>query len=87
MASWHLVLVDGSVVSAGGAAAPLLRALPGGAPLARLLERMPRIVEGVYRWIAANRGRLGRLLRESGVARADELIAERELRRAAEPLP
>lgn len=87
MASWHLVLADRSVVSAGRAAAPLLRALPGGTPLAGLLERAPRTVERAYRWVAANRGRLGRLLRASGVARADELIAERELRRAVEPLP
>jgi predicted DCC family thiol-disulfide oxidoreductase YuxK len=74
------VLTDGSILSAGAAAPPLLRTLPGGAPLARLLERMPRTVERAYRCVAANRGRLGGLLRERGLARADELIADRELR-------
>ncbi|MGH2986121.1 MAG: DCC1-like thiol-disulfide oxidoreductase family protein, partial [Solirubrobacterales bacterium] len=39
MASWHLIGPDGSVASAGAAAAPLLRLLPGGRPLAALADR------------------------------------------------
>ena len=40
MASWHLV-VDGDVYSGGAAAAPLLRLLPGGRPLAPSWPRSP----------------------------------------------
>src|SRR5207247_9951497 len=36
MDSWHLVMPDGRVYSAGAAVAPLGRLLPGGAPVAAL---------------------------------------------------
>lgn len=78
MASWHLVDPDGSITSAGSAAAPLLRLLPGGRPLAVLLEAMPTLVERAYARVASNRGMLGRRLPERSVARADAVIAERQ---------
>ena len=61
--SWHLALPDGELRSAGDAAAPLARMLPGGAPLAAAFERFPGLTERAYRLVARNRGRLARLLR------------------------
>ena len=64
--SWHLALPDGNVFSAGAAAAPLLRLLPGGRPLAWLADRSPRMTESAYRFIANRRSFFGRLLRRFG---------------------
>src|SRR5712672_1353059 len=44
-ASWHLVSPDGRRWSAGAAAAPLLRLLPGGRLPARVLAAAPRLTE------------------------------------------
>jgi predicted DCC family thiol-disulfide oxidoreductase YuxK len=62
MASWHLVGPDGRVHSGGAAAAPLLRLLPGGRPLASLAASMPRATDRLYRFISRHRDRLGRML-------------------------
>jgi predicted DCC family thiol-disulfide oxidoreductase YuxK len=62
MQSWHLVTADGRVYSAGAAAAPLLRLLPGGRPLARLAEAFPRPTAAGYRFIARHRATLGMLV-------------------------
>jgi predicted DCC family thiol-disulfide oxidoreductase YuxK len=77
LSSWHLVGPDGRLRSAGAAAAPLLRTLPGGAPLAALLERFPSATEGAYAWVAAHRGRLGRLIPAAAKRRADARIRRR----------
>jgi predicted DCC family thiol-disulfide oxidoreductase YuxK len=61
--SWHLTLPGGEIRSAGAAAAPLAGLLPGGRPLAALFRRFPGATERSYRWVAANRDRLARLLR------------------------
>ena len=60
MASWHLV-IDGSVHSGGAVAAPLLRLLPGGRPLASIAAAFPGLTERAYRLVARNRDGLGRL--------------------------
>jgi predicted DCC family thiol-disulfide oxidoreductase YuxK len=60
--SWHLVLPSGEVRSAGAAAAPLARALPGGKPLALLFERFPRTTDRAYRYVAEHRDRFARLV-------------------------
>lgn len=60
MASWHLV-VDGNRYSGGAAAAPLLRLLPGGRPLASVVARFPRVSDRAYRYVARHRDRFGRL--------------------------
>jgi predicted DCC family thiol-disulfide oxidoreductase YuxK len=77
MASWHLVLTDGSVWSAGDAFAPLLRLLPGGRPLARLVEAVQPVVSAAYRFVSANRSILGRLLTDGAKRRADLRIRSR----------
>lgn len=61
--SWHLVFPSGEARSAGAGAAPLASLLPGGRPLAALLRRFPVATERAYRWVAANRGGLARVLR------------------------
>jgi predicted DCC family thiol-disulfide oxidoreductase YuxK len=63
MDSWHLVTPDGRVHSAGAAFPPLFRLLPGGRPLAVLTAAFPALTERGYRWVARNRGALGRRLR------------------------
>ncbi len=79
-ASWHLVGPSGEVRSAGAAAAPLLRLLPGGRPPAAVFERFPRVVAAAYRAVAGRRSAFGRLVGERALARADALIgARREL--------
>lgn len=77
MRSWHLVTSDHRFYSGGAVAAPLLRLLPGGRPLALLAAVFPNAVERTYRLVATNRGRLGRL---AGVERAGA-TARRERRR------
>jgi predicted DCC family thiol-disulfide oxidoreductase YuxK len=78
MASWHLVSADGSVASAGAAAAPLLRRLPGGRPLAAIADSVPGLVGWAYARVAGNRSRLGPLVTAGAKARADRLIAARQ---------
>lgn len=63
MSSWHLV-ERGRVHSAGAAVGPLMRLLPGGAPLAALADAFPRATERLYRWVAANRARIERVFRK-----------------------
>jgi predicted DCC family thiol-disulfide oxidoreductase YuxK len=71
--SWHLVTPAGRVLSAGAAAPELALLLPGGRRLAFLFRRFPRATERTYRWVAAHRGLLARLLR---------IDPERECRRS-----
>jgi predicted DCC family thiol-disulfide oxidoreductase YuxK len=74
MASWHLVGEDGHIYSGGDAFAPLLRLVPGGSPLARLLAAFPSLAELGYRAVAGRRSFFGRLLPASSKARARERI-------------
>jgi predicted DCC family thiol-disulfide oxidoreductase YuxK len=66
-ASWHVV-ADGQLRSAGAAAVPVLRRLPGAAPLAWLAERLPRTTELAYRAVTVRRDRLGALLGQQACA-------------------
>jgi predicted DCC family thiol-disulfide oxidoreductase YuxK len=82
MASWHLISPDGERRSGGDAVPFLLRELPAGRPLAALADRMPRLVNRAYRFVADHRGALGRRLPEGAKQRAERRI---EARRAALP--
>jgi predicted DCC family thiol-disulfide oxidoreductase YuxK len=62
MASWHLVLPDGTVRSGGDAIAPLLRLLPKGKPLGAMASTVPVLTRATYRLVARNRERFGRAL-------------------------
>jgi predicted DCC family thiol-disulfide oxidoreductase YuxK len=77
MSSWHLIDEGGAVHSAGAGFAPLLRLLPGGAPLAALAARAPEATERGYRTVSGNRGIFGRLVTDGAKRRADGRITER----------
>jgi predicted DCC family thiol-disulfide oxidoreductase YuxK len=81
-ASWHLVSPNGWRTSAGAAAPPLLRLLPGGQLPAAALEAAPRLTERAYRWVADHRSVLGRLIPDRAKRRADAGIARREALRS-----
>ena len=68
MASWHPVTPEGRVYSAGAAAPPLLRLLPGGRPLAAVLAAFPGVTDRAYRVVARNRDRFGRLVGQTACA-------------------
>ena len=61
--SWHLVTNDGRLFSAGAAAAPLARLLPGGRPLAAVFDAFPHLTERAYTFVARRRPLWARLLR------------------------
>jgi predicted DCC family thiol-disulfide oxidoreductase YuxK len=66
MKSWHLVTPDGRVHSAGAAAPPLFRLLPGGRALAAVSSTLPRTTERAYRWVSRHRERLAKMGARSG---------------------
>jgi predicted DCC family thiol-disulfide oxidoreductase YuxK len=75
--SWHFVDAQGRRHSAGAAAAPLLRELPGGGAPAALLERFPAATDRAYGWIAEHRSAFGRPLSNAAKRRADARIRRR----------
>lgn len=77
MASWHLVSADGRHWSAGTALPRVLALLPAGGIPAAMLDRMPRITDRGYWWVAAHRGTLGRLVPSEAKRRATRLIERR----------
>jgi predicted DCC family thiol-disulfide oxidoreductase YuxK len=77
MASWHIVLEDGRRESAGRALAPLLRLLPGGRPLAAVVERFPRVADRAYSALAERRSVFGKFITAGARRRAREQIARR----------
>jgi predicted DCC family thiol-disulfide oxidoreductase YuxK len=78
--SWHLVAPDGERTSAGAAAPPLLRLLPGGRAPAALLASAPALTERVYRWVAEHRSALSRAVPSGAKRRATARIARRARR-------
>jgi predicted DCC family thiol-disulfide oxidoreductase YuxK len=57
----HLVTPGGELLSAGAAAPPLLRLLPGGRPLAFLLDSFPRTTDRAYRFVVDHRSGFARI--------------------------
>jgi predicted DCC family thiol-disulfide oxidoreductase YuxK len=76
-ASWHLIDPAGNRTSAGAAAPPLLRLLPGGAIPANVLARFPRQTERAYRAVADNRAAIGRWIPSRVKRRATETVGHR----------
>ena len=76
-ASWHLAAPDGRRWSAGYAAPPLLRLLPGGRLPASVLGAAPELTDRAYRWVAEHRSAFSKLIPDRAKARADQLIAAR----------
>ena len=62
MASWHLVIPGGAVVSGGDAVALLAERLPGGRAIAVLARAFPTTTRRLYSWVADHRDMLGRRL-------------------------
>ncbi len=61
--TWHLVLLDGTVVGRGVGGRALLDAMRLTRPLARVLGLVPdAVLERVYRIVARHRSRLGQLI-------------------------
>jgi predicted DCC family thiol-disulfide oxidoreductase YuxK len=87
MASWHLISPDGERASGGTAAVPLLRTLPGGAPLAALLGAAPRITDRAYAWVTRHRAALGRPITRGAADRARDTVGRRPLDAGAISLP
>ena len=83
LSSWHLVAPDGTRQSAGAAAPPLLRQLPGGRLPAHLLAAAPELTERTYQWVVKHRSKFGKLIPDASKRRADELISSRALPPAA----
>jgi predicted DCC family thiol-disulfide oxidoreductase YuxK len=84
--SWHLVIDPTGAeqlsfdtaparFSAGAAFAPVLRHLPRGRRLARLVARIPGPTERGYRWVAGHRTLLGHLVPRRARGWADRVIA------------
>jgi len=82
LASWHLVSPDGVRRSGGAAVAPMLRELPGGTPLAVLVDRIPGVTDRAYRWVAEHRSSLSRLIPLTVKRRASDSIASYERTRS-----
>ena len=76
-ASWHLAAPDGRRWSAGYAAPPLLRLLPGGRLPASVLGAAPEVTDRAYRWVAEHRSAFSKLIPDRAKVRADQLIAAR----------
>jgi predicted DCC family thiol-disulfide oxidoreductase YuxK len=76
-ASWHLASPDGRRWSAGYAAPPLLRLLPGGRLPAFVLGAAPELTDRIYRWVAEHRSAFSKLIPKRSRERADRLISSR----------
>jgi predicted DCC family thiol-disulfide oxidoreductase YuxK len=76
--SWHLISPDGRRWSAGAAAPPLLRLLPGGHLAAAALDSAPAMTERAYRLVADHRSTFSRLIPASAKRRADARIERAE---------
>lgn len=61
--SWHLVDADGSLYSGGAALPHVLRHVRGGRVAGRVAARFPRTSSGLYKVVARNRDRLGRVVK------------------------
>lgn len=85
MASWHLILPDGSRRSGGAALAPLFAMLPRGGTLARLAQRSPAATERLYRLTADNRERLAKLIPSPLRRGAEETLKRRAAAVSGEP--
>jgi hypothetical protein len=58
--SWHLATPARRVLSAGAAAEPFARLLPGGRPVAFVFRSFPGITDRLYRWVAGHQDRWAR---------------------------
>jgi predicted DCC family thiol-disulfide oxidoreductase YuxK len=72
--AFHLVPDGRAPLTGGEALPPLLRLLPGGALPAAGLDRIPGVTDRGYRWVAAHRVGVSRLVPGRLKARARERV-------------
>jgi predicted DCC family thiol-disulfide oxidoreductase YuxK len=77
LAALHFAVPGQTPVAGGAAVSALLSELPGGRPLARLLDRLPAATERAYRLVADNRSTLSRAVPAAAKRRADAALARR----------
>jgi predicted DCC family thiol-disulfide oxidoreductase YuxK len=77
LASWHAVDGDGVVRSGGAGLSAVFERLRGGRVLARATAAQPSVTDAAYRWVAAHRSQLSRLIGAGAKERARRLIAAR----------
>lgn len=77
LASAHVALAGGTVLSGGDAASAIAAALPGGRPVAALADALPGMTRSGYGFVAGKRSALGGLVGRRGRSWADSTIAER----------
>lgn len=80
MASWHLISPTGERRSGGAALPPLIRLLPRGRLPATAVGLFPALSERGYRWVAAHRTVLSRVVPAGSKRRAGERVRRRETR-------
>jgi predicted DCC family thiol-disulfide oxidoreductase YuxK len=78
MESWHLISPAGERLSGGAALPALLRLLPAGTIPAAGVSRIPGITDRGYRWVAAHRSGLSRVVPGAAKRRASDRVARRE---------
>jgi predicted DCC family thiol-disulfide oxidoreductase YuxK len=66
LATWHAIHPDGRRESRAAALAAVLERLPGGRAGAWAIRAFPDPADRVYRWVAAHRTGISRLLRTQG---------------------
>ena len=76
LASMHLASPSGERFSGGAAATPLLRLLPGGSFFAWVAQKVPRLTDSAYDWVAAHRSQLSKAVPERVKLRASARLAE-----------
>ena len=86
LASWHVVMPDGTRLSGGAALPPVLDRLPAGAPLALLASLSPPLTDAAYRAVARRRTAIGRALGADACA-VDPSRAARDAAPAASDAP
>jgi predicted DCC family thiol-disulfide oxidoreductase YuxK len=79
MTSFHLVSPEGELLSAGEALPALLRLVRGGGFPAAALARFPALTDPGYRWVAAHRTQLSRLVPGRWKRWGAERVREREV--------
>ena len=95
LASWHLIALTGerpeaaaeteaARYSAGAALPPILRLLPAGALPASALAATPELTERAYRWVAAHRNLLSKLIPAASKRKASAYVSRCESMRIAE---
>jgi predicted DCC family thiol-disulfide oxidoreductase YuxK len=81
LASWHLIIPDGTRSSGGAAIPGLLGILPAGRLTQPVLARAPRLLDRAYQWVASHRAELSRPIPAELKRRASRVVTRAEVAR------